>query len=233
MAKTKLSRTPPLLRRYTNLAAAIHLLQTKKITLLDPATWDDKTDAHFLSEYSKCRGGKPVMALCFCQGSVRYHHWRVYANGIGGICIEFHRDYLLSELDRHEAILHGEVKYQGSRALKGKPNINDLPFLKRSAYKDESEYRIIRVNIGGFAATQEYTIDLRCIWGVMLSPWMPEEISTSVISTLRSIEGCQKLRVRRSPLIESEAWRRFGWRARRREEELLSSRPDWIPRNDA
>jgi hypothetical protein len=33
-------------RRYTNLAAVVHLLHAKAITLLNPATWDDRNDAY-------------------------------------------------------------------------------------------------------------------------------------------------------------------------------------------
>ena len=212
MTRAKPQRIRPLLRRYTNLAATIHLLQTKKITLLDPAAWDDRTDAHFLSLYSNCRGGKPVLALCFCQGPVRYHHWRVYANGMNGVCVEFYRDYLLSELERYEDLLHNEVSYQGRDMFNEQPDIDDLPFLKRLAYKDEREYRIIRVGIEKMAVTHEYAIDLGCIRSVVLSPWMPKEFSASVISTLRSISDCKTLRVRMSPLIESEEWKALGRR---------------------
>ena len=233
MTKAGPQRSRPLLRRYTNLAATIHLLQTRRITLLDPKTWDDKNDAHFLAQYSKCRGGNPVLALCFCQGPTRYHHWRVYANGMDGVCIQFHRDHLLAELDDYEDLLHDDVRYQGSQeTLNNQPRIDDLPFLKRSAYKDECEYRIIRVCMGKFPDTLEYTIDLGCIQSVVLSPWMPKELSTSVISALRTIEGCKGLRVSRSRLIESEVWKQFGSSARRREDEMISSRPKWIPVDD-
>jgi hypothetical protein len=44
---------PASLHRYTNLAATIHMLCTKCITLLNPATWDDKNDAYFMAEYKR------------------------------------------------------------------------------------------------------------------------------------------------------------------------------------
>jgi hypothetical protein len=39
------------LRRYTDLTALIYLLHKRKITLLDPASWDDKNDSFYLSKY--------------------------------------------------------------------------------------------------------------------------------------------------------------------------------------
>ena len=234
MTKAGPQKRRSLLRRYTNLSAAIHLLTTRRITLLDPGTWDDKNDAHFLAQYSNCRGGEPVLALCFCQGPTRYHHWRVYANGIDGVCIQFYRDHFLGELDLYEDLLHDEVTYQGFEETRNsQPDIDDLPFLKRSAYSDEREYRIIRVGMGESPEPPEYTINLAGIQSVVLSPWMPKELRISVISALRSIEGCKRLRVTGSRLIESEVWKQFGLRARHREDKIMSSRPTWIPVEDA
>lgn len=56
------SPPPPAFRRYTNLAAAIHLLQSRKITLLNPARWDDANDAYFMGEYKRLAGAETVLA---------------------------------------------------------------------------------------------------------------------------------------------------------------------------
>lgn len=69
---------PPAFRRYTNLAAAIHLLQSRKITLLNPARWDDANDAYFMAEYKRLVGAETVLALCFAETAETYHHWRVF-----------------------------------------------------------------------------------------------------------------------------------------------------------
>jgi hypothetical protein len=57
------------LRRYTN------LLKEQKITLLDPESWEDKNDSHFMSLYRKKKSLKSVLALCFTQASETFHHW--------------------------------------------------------------------------------------------------------------------------------------------------------------
>jgi hypothetical protein len=56
-------------RRYTNLAAAIHLLRKKTITLLSPATWDDRNDAFCMAEYQRILGFKTALALCFAESN--------------------------------------------------------------------------------------------------------------------------------------------------------------------
>ena len=52
-----------LLRRYTNIPALIYLLTARKITLLDPASWDDKNDLHFLSLYREKKSLETVLAF--------------------------------------------------------------------------------------------------------------------------------------------------------------------------
>ena len=55
------------LRRYTDLTALMYLLHKRKITLLDPASWDDKNDSHYLAQYKEKRKLKSVLALCLMQ----------------------------------------------------------------------------------------------------------------------------------------------------------------------
>ena len=202
----------PLLRRYTNLASTIHLLRKRKITLLDPATWDDKVDVDYMKQCSKWLK-RPVLALCFCQGPERYHYWRVYASGTDGVCIVFDKERLLHSLDRYDGLLHDDVTYKSySEASKDPPIPFELPFLKRLAYKDEKEYRIVRLfdEEDGPAPVRDYDIDLSCIRRIVLSPWLPKELCASVKGVLTSIGGCKELDIIRSPLIESEAWKEFG-----------------------
>ena len=218
------------LRRYTNLAATIHLLRKKKITLLDPATWDDKVDVDFMRQCSRWME-KPVLALCFCQGPQRYHHWRVFAGGADGVCIEFEKEWLLGNLDnKYDGLLHGDVVYKSyADAIKEEGDVLRLPFLKRLAYKDEREYRIVRIFSEDEkpTRTQDYDIGLRCIRRITLSPWMPKELCGSVRRVLKAIEGCNDLSIGRSLLIKSEVWRKFGEEVYG-EEKLRSVMPDWM-----
>lgn len=231
MAEKNGVRLSSILRRYTNLAATVHLLREKKITLLDPATWDDKVDVAYMEWCSKSLR-RPVLALCFCQGPQRYHHWRVYANGIAGVCIEFDKEWLLNNLDvKYEGLLHGNVNYRSyAEANRDRPDVLELPFLKRPAYKDEREYRIVRMfdEDERSAPARDYDIDIGCIRRIVLSPWMPRELCLSVKGVLMSIEGCGGLKVARSLLIEHKAWKKFGEDAYGDQENLASGMPSWM-----
>lgn len=75
-------------RRYTNLAATIHILQTKQITLLSPEKWDDRNDRHFMEVYQAKRKLKTLVAICLAKdadtlwtlaGVLSERRWRVHS----------------------------------------------------------------------------------------------------------------------------------------------------------
>ena len=75
----------------------------RKITLLDPQSWDDSNDSRYLALYKEKKKLTTVLALCFTQASETYHHWRVFANGSSGICITFHSVELLEAVQKEQA----------------------------------------------------------------------------------------------------------------------------------
>jgi hypothetical protein len=84
----------PSFYRYTDLAATLHMLRTRNITLLNPATWDDTNDSYFMSEYKRLKNAKSVLALCFAESEESYHHWRIFSSGGDGVRIEFDKPAL-------------------------------------------------------------------------------------------------------------------------------------------
>lgn len=224
---------PEVLRRYTDLAAAIHLLRTKKITLLDPDTWDDKVDVDYMKQ---CREWfkRPVLALCFAQGDrEQYHHWRVYAGGTAGVCIVFHKEWLENTLSLRygDELLFRDIDYKClSDVEHDRPDLLELPFIKREAYSDEMEYRIVRMfnAADDDMSRRDYEIDVACIMRVVLSPWMPDPICESVRTVLASIDRCKNVDVVQSELIEIERWKQFGRSARDYYEDMENNMPDFI-----
>lgn len=205
--------------RYTNLAAAIHLLKNRQITLLDPMNWDDRNDTFFIKTYKKRKKAKTVLALCFAEGSERYHYWKAFSNKSDSVSINFEKNKLLSMFDEDTKIKHRYVEYFSikklEKSLADSPlNVSELPFLKRSIYRDEKEYRVIYTNTEGSTEEfKDYNIDLDWIKKIRLSPWMPKQLAESVKKILRSIDGCQSLDIYRSTVIENEKWKDFARRA--------------------
>jgi len=61
------------------------------VGLLNPVSWDDANDSHFLNVYKQAKNLTCLNALCFSEADETYHHWRVFAGGSGGIRITFKR----------------------------------------------------------------------------------------------------------------------------------------------
>lgn len=203
------------LRRYTNIPALICLLSEQRITLLDPETWDDKNDSHFLKLYQEKNGFQSVLALCFTRTSETYHHWRVFANGSSGVCITFKRDQLLDAVAKQTGIRSGVVKYLTLTAMRRtRLTIRDLPFWKRYPFEHEKEFRIIYESREKVKSI-DIPIPLSCIDRITLSPWLNHRLSKHVKRNLWSIEGCRNLEIVRSTLISNEEWKKFGESATR------------------
>lgn len=198
-------------RRYTNLASLIHILQTRSITLLNPATWDDRNDSYFMSEYKRLKKAQSVLALCFANKQETYHHWRVFSHGSDGVCIEFEKDKLLWSFEDEPKITQGFMKYRYITDLKLLKNltIDDLPFQKRASYRDEGEYRVVYTDMDSIVQYKQFRIDLDCINKIVLSPWMAKTVASSIIKTLRLIPSCEEISITSSTLVDNERWKQF------------------------
>lgn len=202
------SRTPTYLRRYTDLPALLHILASKQITLLDPKTWDDKNDSHFMAIYKEKKKLKSVLALCFSQSPETYHHWRVFSSGPAGVCIVFNRDSLLEDIQRKPQVTAKSMTYLTmTEARKKVFQVDELPFIKRYGYKPEKEFRAVYTSSNEELPSLNLPIRLTSIRSISLSPWMHSSLSKSTVKSIRAIDGWLKLKVSRSTLISNEQWK--------------------------
>ncbi|WP_115720626.1 DUF2971 domain-containing protein [Gallaecimonas mangrovi] len=194
-----------LLHRYTDLAALLDILTHQRLVLLDPGHWDDKNDVYFMSIYKQKRQLNTLLALCFTTKYETYHHWSVFSHGSSGVCIRFHRDALVSAFEGL-GLRWGEVQYKEMRdsdALQ----LEEVPFLKRYPYRDEKEFRVIFESKTA-QAVKAVPFPISAIERVVLSPWLPEPLVATIKNTLKSIDGCQHLKVYRTTLLSNDNWRR-------------------------
>jgi hypothetical protein len=206
------------------MAALIYLLKERKITLLDPQSWDDRNDSHYLMLYREKKKLRSVLALCFTQASETYHHWRVFANGSSGICISFKRSQLLRAVKSHEGLRTGSVEYLTLRQVQQKElTVQELPFLKRYPFEDEMEFRMIYES-NEWLSSLDIAIPLSCVDRVTLSPWVHDALWPYIEQTLNAIKGCSELKIVRSTLISNDRWKSFGEKAGERPERTTRAR---------
>lgn len=199
-----------LLRRYTNISALLYILRNKQITLLDPNNWDDKNDSYGMSVFKEKKKLKTVLGLCFTETVETYHHWHVFAKDASGVRITFNKDKLLEHIDKSKGFDYGPVEYKTLSDLQATPpRIDDLPFIKRSGYSDECEFRLIFKSSTRELRSKNISISIDCIEKIHLSPWVPKVMVKSIRETISSIPDCHRLHkyVFRSTLTGNSEWK--------------------------
>lgn len=199
------------LRRYTELPYLIDYLATNEIFLPSPKSWDDRNDSYYIEQYAKLNNYSDVFALCLTEAPETYHHWKVFSSGSSGVCIVFNREKFDREILKINDLQARTVDYKTIEQMRSEQiKLNDLPFLKRFPYRDEKEYRLFSVRKGSIKQGTRINISKTAIERVTLSPWLTKTVAKHVKSTIKSIDGCSKLRVYSSTLIDNENWKKFS-----------------------
>lgn len=169
-------------RRYTSLSSALDTLSKQRLFLLNPSKWDDLNDVYFMELYrSKAEVGS-VLALCCTTASETYHHWRVFTQGMDGVCLEFARSALESELRSVPNMECGRVEYLRVKDLDalGPDAVSRLPFIKREGFSDEREWRIVLSSSQELHMVEPIRIQIASLNKIILNPWMPPSLADNL-----------------------------------------------------
>jgi hypothetical protein len=200
----------PELRRYTDVTALLYMLRRSCLTLLNTALWDDRNDSHYIDLYREKKKLGSVLALCFTETGETYHHWKVFSPGTSGVCIRFKKDLLIEHLTGRRALRLGMAQYEMLDNMRsGALAIDDLPFLKRYAFRDEREFRLLFESRTALKS-KDIPIPLDCIDRVTINPWLNVRLADAIFDTVRELEGCTKLCIGQSSLLNNGAWRKLG-----------------------
>lgn len=195
------------LNRYTSLPIAIDILTKRRITLLNPQTWEDRNDAYYIEKYREKKNIKTLLAICFATRPETFHHWKVFSNGYSGVCIQFDRVKLLKAFPKSEGFRFAMIEYMLVKNVKNPP-IANWPFLKRKAFKDEGEFRIIYENKTVEELNKHVDLNLDVINKITLSPWLHSTVADSVKNLIKTISGCEHIKIKHSTLIDNNGWKR-------------------------
>lgn len=200
------------IRRYTSIASAIDMLRRRQLTLLDPATWDDRNDRYFMDLYKEKKDLGGLYAACAASCFETYHHWRVFTASADGVCVEIKREPLQQALSQMSGIRFGKVNYLRLDQVEKltEDDLENLPFFKRVAFEPEDEYRIVAESSSPQAPAMGIELSIAWITRIQINPWLPKRVAESVSTTLKSFDGCENLEVVRSHLIDSGRWKKAG-----------------------
>jgi hypothetical protein len=199
------------LKRYTELPFLLYLLRKRKLTLLSPTSWEDRNDAHFMLTYQRKRECGSVLALCFTHTSETFHHWKIFSGSSSGICIDLDYDRFRGWLVSHPYLKFQSVDYRKlPQEHEDTFALGELPFLKRHAYRDECEMRLVYEAADRGLQAFDVDFELAVIRRIVLSPWLPKSVAQEVVAEILGIEDCADLDVTRTTLLENARWKRHG-----------------------
>ncbi len=198
--------TKDYLRRYTELPFLLHMLENSSITLLNPKSWDDQNDVLYMEAYRSKKQLKSVLTLCLTESSATYHHWKVFSRGSSGICIKFDKQQLV-DWAKANGISCGRVVYRSLKKAKEHDlPIEEWPFAKRHAFRDEREFRLIFECREEYQAHKSFQFDLRMIRKITLNPWLPSSVCQSMENAIRDRLGTSSISIRQTTLLNNEDW---------------------------
>ncbi len=199
-----------ILKRYTHLPALLSVLQERQLTVLSPSTWEDKNDRVFMEAYGRKKSLSTVLGLCFSQAAETFHHWKVFAPGPSGACIQFQKFRLLEAVPK-SGFTHRRVTYKKPATLLGSyATASELPFIKNWAYRDEKEYRIVYSSASEELPVKTFPFQLAVIRDVVLNPWLPSALFEATRQAILQISGCSGLAVTQSKVVDNEHWQRYA-----------------------
>lgn len=197
------------LSRYTELPYVLQILETRQITLMNPSSWDDKNDSHYVHAYRDRKGHGTVLALCLTGAAQTYHHWKVFTHGASGACIHFDKAKLLKWIKGHDGMIGRNVEYKTLPQVRNSPpSLDDLPFTKRRAYEHEAEFRLLYAVKRKSVPLRKFELPLDTVAAIHLNPWLPFSTVEAVKDVIHRIDGCARLDVLRTTIVKNDDWQR-------------------------
>ncbi|MDR2731959.1 MAG: DUF2971 domain-containing protein [Fibromonadaceae bacterium] len=204
-----------ILSHYTQFHVLVDILHKKHIVFGNPCNWEDKTDYKILREYAEelGLGDEDIRALCFTELPKKLYdsilHWKIYAPGKAGCRIDFDKNILKNVIEQHGLELK-KMDYLNTEDLEKHPEKwhGKPPFLKRSPYNYEHEWRVLR--LGKLKKDDVFELNIENVFSkiikcVKLSPDMPRKLAKN----LRDFINDYGIKAEHSWICENPEWERI------------------------
>jgi DUF2971 family protein len=196
------------LNRFTTLPVLLDMVAKDHLVFSSPKFWDDENDTELLEIYRKKKNAKTLLALCFLKDHETIHHWKAFAGGTNGCCIEFDKAMLIKLLSNDESgglrfgsVIYKKIKDSEDGAIDDCEEM--IPFKKRWPYRFEKEFRAIWFGEKDFYAIPNINFKT-LITRITISQLMPRP-------KFRAFRECLKKSGIRIPINHSTTYRNKKW----------------------
>jgi len=151
-------------------------LQDKNLHLGNPdKDWPDRNDSKCINMYSSQKNQSfPILGTCLTEASDRFHFWHIFGEKEKGVCLWFRKDKLIEDVQGDASLIFGNVQYKTTKDLIG-VKAHQVPFIKRSQYEDEREFRILRISPANKTPIDKFSFSPSSLERIYLNPWLSTE----------------------------------------------------------
>ncbi|MEL6921122.1 MAG: hypothetical protein AAFO77_08855 [Pseudomonadota bacterium] len=196
------------LKKYTETRFVRDILKHKQLHLGDPTKWDDKNDCEALRIYSEGKNLKfPTLAICLTQAPDRFHFWHIFGKREFGVCLWFCKKTLTADIKADSTLFSNEVRYPNEIDL-DKTKLDQAPFTKREQYKDEREFRVIRILRPSGVEPDKLAFSAASLKKIYLNPWLSsKEVETQKLDLERYLTGdLEHVEVKQNRCLQRKKW---------------------------
>ena len=199
------------LYRFTTLSSLLQTITINKIVLLDPSKWPDKNDSFCIDRYKNRLNLTKLYALCFTEETETHHHWMSQSGRDEVVRIRFDLAILKSSVSKVAQAKIGKVIYVNMTTNSTSIFEDDsLPFLKRYAYRQENEHRIIlSLDANNETLLPEISLDDGAITGITLSPFLDLGRFRVLKELLDRILNDDRVTISKTGMLDSKKWRSY------------------------
>jgi len=161
------------LKKYMKLENLERTLKEKQLHLGNPTVdWDDKNDSECIRIYSaKKSQGFEILGTCLTEAADRFHFWHIFGDKEKGVCLWFEKESLIKDIMTDGSLVANKVEYRRAEQL-SKLKADLLPFVKREQYRDECEFRVLRVRAAQKLPTDKFSFSANSLKRIYLNSWL-------------------------------------------------------------
>ncbi len=207
---SQLKREP--FRRYMKQEDARDILKNGSLTLRTSDRWTDKNDQEILRCHKEVNRVPELLVACFTKRVERNHQWLAYGYKNHCVQVNFYKERLIESLEKYklksnQKVLYGPIQYRNIYDLRRSENIpqSKIAFIKRKAYIDEKEFRVIAYAKEGVTEIK-IPIDLKCINYIRLDPRSSQLKVDEIENELKDLANSLKIPVRPSRMNHNPKW---------------------------